>query len=602
MKPRTGSHGTKPLAKPKNAKQTLLRLASYMKANIPILIVVLICVLISSVATVAGSYMLKPIINKYILPFVGHESPDLSGFLSMLAMMAIIYACGAFASWLNSRLMLKVSTQTLYRIRTKIFARMEKLPISYFDARTHGETMSLYTNDTDTLRDLMSQVLPHFISSVITVVAVFVMMMLLSPLLTLIVVMMVALMFFITKKIGKLSGKAFRDQQAAIGKVNGYIEEMIEGQKVVKVFCRETESVNAFSGLNNTLCEAGTRANTLGNILGPMMNNLSHINYALTAIACAFMVIFGNFDIGSVAVFLQYSRNFSQPVGQMSQMFNSVLNALAGAERIFAFLDETEEVDNGIKKLTAQDAAKGDIVFDDVVFGYKPNKTILHNISFTAKAGNKIALVGSTGSGKTTIINLLTRFYDVKNGCGKITIDGIPINEIPKDNLRSSLGMVLQDTHLFTGTITENIRYGRLDATDEEVKAAAVLANADTFIKHLHDGYDTVITGDGGNLSQGQRQLLAIARAAVANPSILILDEATSSIDTRTESLIEKGMDSLMKGRTTFVIAHRLSTVRNADQILVMEKGNIIERGNHDELLAQKGKYYQLYSGMFELD
>lgn len=599
MKPRTGN-STKVQSKPQNTLKTLLRLLKYMKSNIPLLIVVFFCVLISSITTVAGSYMLKPIINNYIIPLIGNKNPDLSQFINLLIMMAIIYGIGTICSYLNSRIMLKISTKTLFEIRLQLFNHMEYLNIKYFDTHSHGETMSLFTNDTDTLRDLMSQVLPHFISSLVTIISVFIMMLRLSPVLTFLVLLMVVLMIFITKKIGSISSKVFKQQQQSIGNLNGYIEEMTEGLKVVKVFCREEEVIKNFNKLNDILCDRGTKAQTLGNILGPTMNNLSHISYALTAIAGSFLVILKYLDVGSIAVFLQYTRNFSQPVGQISQMFNNVLNALAGAERIFNFLDVQQETDNGLACLS--DKPNGHIIFNNVTFGYREDKTVLHNISFEALPGKKIALVGSTGSGKTTIINLLTRFYDVQQCSGLITYDGIPINDIPKKELRNSIGMVLQDTHLFSGTISDNIRYGKLDATEQEVKNAAILANADEFINHLKNGYDTYIVEDGASLSQGQRQLLAIARTAILNPKVLILDEATSSIDSRTEMLISKGMDSLMQGRTTFVIAHRLSTIRNADIILVLEKGTIIEKGSHEELLKLQGKYYQLYNGMLELD
>ncbi len=489
--------------------------------------------------------------------------------------------------------------------------------------------MSRFTNDVDTLREMLIQGLPQLISALISIVGVFIMMLLLSPVLTFLVVLMLVIMLQVIKYIGSRSGRYFQKQQAALGKVNGYIEEMIEGQKVVKVFCRENQVEEDFETLNEALREAASNANTYANVLMPIMGNLSHINYAITAAAGALMVIGGFLDLGTIAAFLQYSRNFGMPITQVSQQFNNILNALAGAERIFNLIDVPEEVDNGYVTLVRCTEENGEIVetqqytgmwawkhphsdgtltytrlqgdvrFEDVTFSYDGKKDVLKNISLYAKPGQKIAFVGSTGAGKTTITNLINRFYDVPDG--KIRYDGININKIRKDDLRRSLGMVLQDTHLFTGTVKENIRYGNLEATDEEILRAAKLANADGFIRHLPQGYDTVLTADGANLSQGQRQLLAIARAAVANPPVLILDEATSSIDTRTEALIEKGMDTLMEGRTVFVIAHRLSTVRNSDAIMVLENGQIIERGDHDQLLAEKGKYFQLYTGMFEL-
>ncbi len=614
-------------AKPANAGKTLKRIFSYMTSKWYLLVIVAVCVLCSSGAMIAGNYLLRPLLNDYIIPFIGQSNPDLTGFISLLVIMAVLYGVGVLATWINNRIMLTLATKTLFRIRTELFEKMEKLPLKYFDSHSHGEIMSLYTNDTDTLRDMLSQSVPQLLSSLFTVVGVFTMMVVLSPILTLLVVVMIGLMIFITGKIGMKSGKAFKAQQENLGKVNGYIEEMIEGQKVVQVFCREEISKADFAQLNNNLREAGTRAHTFANILGPLMNNLSHVNYALTAIAGAVLVIMGKLDLGAIASFLQYTKNFSQPISQMSTQFNGILNALAGAERIFRLIDEERETDEGkVTLVQVMDyngvltesfahtgmwawkkpdtgeliPLKGDVRFQDVSFGYKENKTVLHHIDLFAEPGQKIALVGSTGSGKTTITNLINRFYDINQGA--ITYDGIPIKDISKDALRSSLGMVLQDTHLFTGTIADNIRYGKLSASMPEIIGAAKLANADTFINHLEKGYDTLITGDGGNLSQGQRQLLAIARAAVADPPVLILDEATSSIDTRTESLIQKGMDTLMEGRTVFVIAHRLSTVRNADVILVLENGQIIERGSHDQLIAQKGKYYQLYTGAFELE
>jgi len=699
------------MAKPKDTKKTISRLIKYMGRYKGLLFIVLIAVVVSAGASVAGDAMIKPALNDYILPMVTsvyatddeaakgdfytkaelasqagkadaanlpadlhslvkqNEDETHSGvyaykrpanfmpFFKFLCIVACIFLLGVFASWLNSRLMLHVSTQMLYRIRTDLFGKLEKLPLKYFDAHTHGELMSLFTNDTDTLRDMMSQSVPQLFSSVITVIAVFVMMIILSPLLTAVMVVTIFLMMLLAGSIGKKSASAFRDQQKNLGIVNGYIEELIEGQRVVKVFNRENKVKENFNKLNDDLCVAGTAANTYANILMPLMGNLSHVQYAIISICGAFLVIGGTMDLGSIAAFLQYTRSFSRPITMMSQQFNGILNALAGAERIFAVIDESPEVDDGIVTLvnateTTPSASKdnqvhlvqsfagtgewawrvpttlacekndadnkpityadsdqfrliklcGDVTFSDVSFSYDPEKEILHHIDLHAEPGQKIALVGSTGSGKTTITNLLTRFYDVEQGKGNITYDGIPLKSIAKDDLRKSLGMVLQDTHLFTGSIRDNIKYGNLDASEAQVQAAAKLANADTFIRHLANGYDTVITGDGGNLSQGQRQLLAIARAAVADPPVLILDEATSSIDTRTEALIEKGMDHLMEGRTVFVIAHRLSTVRNADEIIVLEKGQIIERGNHEQLLAKKGRYYKLYTGAFELD
>ena len=554
--------------------------------------------------------------------------------------------------------MLHISSQTLFKIRTDLFSELETLPLRYFDSHTHGELMSLFTNDIDTLRDMMSQTIPQLFSSVISVVSIFIMMLILSPLLTLIVIALMFLSVMLAGLIGKKSALAFRDQQKAIAAVNGYVEEMVSGQKVIKVFNHEGKAIEDFNKINDELCRAGTRANTFANILFPIMGNLSHVQYAVVAIIGAIRVIGGHLDLGTIATFLEYTRSFSRPITMMSQQFNGILNALAGAERIFAVIDEEGELDEGnVKLVNASETVpaassdgksrlvqsyaytgewawrvpksleiskpenestelqsyaddenyrltklNGDVIFQNVSFGYVPEKEVLHGIDLHAHPGEKIALVGSTGSGKTTITNLLTRFYDIGDNAGSITYDGIPLKEISKDSLRKSLGMVLQDTHLFTGTIRDNIKYGNLEASEAQVLAAAKLANADSFIRHLEKGYDTVITGDGGNLSQGQRQLLAIARAAVADPPVLILDEATSSIDTRTEALIEKGMDRLMEGRTVFVIAHRLSTVRNANEIIVLEKGNIIERGTHESLLAKQGRYYQLYTGGIELD
>lgn len=621
----------KGVARPQNAGKTMLRIFSYMKGYRLQFGIVVICMLFSSGAGIAGTYFLKPLIDNYIIPFIGQQNPDLSGFLGMIALMAAVYVVGAFSSYLYNRLMLNISTGTLYKIRIDLFEKMQKLPIRYFDTHTHGDLMSRYTNDTDTLRDLLSNGFSQFITSAITIVGVFVMMLILSPILTGLIILMLFVMLFIISKVGKKSGMYFKKQQAAIGAVNGYIEEMIEGQKVIKVFCHEDKVKTDFSELNDNLCKAATGAQTFASILMPIMGNLSYANYAITAITGSFMAVGGIIELGTVASFLQYTRSFSQPITQISQMFNLILNALAGAERIFNLIDEKPEEDTGYVTLVNANIdadgnitesehrtgiwawkhphhdgtltytkLQGNVEFDDVTFGYEENKIVLRDVSLYAKPGQKIALVGSTGAGKTTITNLINRFYDVPDG--KIRYDGININKIKKEDLRRSLAMVLQDTHLFTGTIMDNIRYGRLDATDEEVIAAAKLANADSFIKHLPQGYQTVLNGDGGNLSQGQCQLLAIARAAVADPPVLVLDEATSSIDTRTETLVQRGMDSLMQGRTVFVIAHRLSTIQNSDAIMVMEHGQIIERGNHDELIAQKGKYYQLYTGMFELE
>lgn len=613
-------------AKPKNAKGTFRRILKYFKPYRGQLVLVLIGLLASVAANIAGTYMLVPIINEYIVPWIGNANPDFTGLIGQLTVMAAVYTIGILGTFMYNRLMINVSTGTLLKLRLEMFTKMQTLPISYFDRRTHGEIMSTYTNDTDVMREMISQGLPSFISSAVRIVGVFTMMIVLNPILTGIAILMLVIMMLITKAIAGRSGRFFKARQDSVGKVNGYIEEMIEGQKVVKVFCHEQAVNSRFEGLNEALRKNTAAASTLASIMGPIMNNLSHVTYAIIAASGGLLGVAGIIDIGTLGAFLQYTRSFSMPVAEISQQANNVLSALAGAERIFALLDEKAEEDEGDivmvnarvnekgeleecserteiwawKKPTGElIRVRGDVRFEDVTFSYDGKVDVLKNVSLYAKPGQKIAFVGSTGAGKTTITNLINRFYDIQSG--RITYDGIPIRQIKKASLRGSLGMVLQDTHLFTGTVRENIRYGRLDATDEEIVSAAKLANAHYFISHLPEGYDTVLTADGANLSQGQRQLIAIARAAVADPPVLILDEATSSIDTRTESLIEKGMDSLMKDRTVFVIAHRLSTVRNSDAIMVLEHGEIIERGNHDELIKQQGKYYQLYMGMFEL-
>ncbi len=613
-------------AKPKNAKGTFRRILKYFKPYRGQLVLVLIGLLASVAANIAGTYMLVPIINEYIVPWIGNANPDFTGLIGQLTVMAAVYTIGILGTFMYNRLMINVSTGTLLKLRLEMFTKMQTLPISYFDRRTHGEIMSTYTNDTDVMREMISQGLPSFISSAVRIVGVFTMMIVLNPILTGIAILMLVIMMLITKAIAGRSGRFFKARQDSVGKVNGYIEEMIEGQKVVKVFCHEQAVNSRFEGLNEALRKNTAAASTLASIMGPIMNNLSHVTYAIIAASGGLLGVAGIIDIGTLGAFLQYTRSFSMPVAEISQQANNVLSALAGAERIFALLDEKAEEDEGDivmvnarvnekgeleecserteiwawKKPTGElIRVRGDVRFEDVTFSYDGKVDVLKNVSLYAKPGQKIAFVGSTGAGKTTITNLINRFYDIQSG--RITYDGIPIRQIKKASLRGSLGMVLQDTHLFTGTVRENIRYGRLDATDDEIVSAAKLANAHYFISHLPEGYDTVLTADGANLSQGQRQLIAIARAAVADPPVLILDEATSSIDTRTESLIEKGMDSLMKDRTVFVIAHRLSTVRNSDAIMVLEHGEIIERGNHDELIKQQGKYYQLYMGMFEL-
>ena len=616
------------IAKPKDTKKTFARLFAYLR-DYPVQLLVIVCSLIlSSGAAVFGTYMLKPLFNSIAALFAQGAGSMLPMLGSVLA-LAAIYALGALGTFLGNRLLLNVSTGILEKVRRQMFAKLQKLPLRYFDSRTHGEIMSRFSNDTDTLREMLSQGIPQLLTSSITIIGVIVMMLLLSPVLLLVVFVVFLLMLFVIKGIGGRSAVYFKQRQEALAAANGYVEEMIEGQREVKVFCHEDAVREEFGLLSETLRRASTSAMTFAMILMPIMGNLSYVLYAATAAIGAGMTIAGLLDIGTIAAFLQYTRQFTNPLTQISQQFNGILNALAGAERIFELIDEQPEVDEGSVTLTyAEKNADGtlrecdhytgvwawkcpdadgfrlvellgDVRFHDVTFAYEEGHDVLKNVTLYAKPGQKIAFVGSTGAGKTTITNLINRFYDVQQG--RITYDGIDVRDIKKDDLRRSLSMVLQDTHLFTGNVRDNIRYGNLHATEEQIVRAAKLANADSFIRHLPQGYDTVLTADGVNLSQGQRQLIAIARAAVENAPVLILDEATSSIDTRTEGLIEQGMDQLMAGRTVFVIAHRLSTVRNANAIMVLEHGEIIERGDHDDLIAQQGKYYQLYMGMFEL-
>lgn len=607
--------------KPKNMKKTLGTLLRYLGKYKVFLAIVLVLVVFNSFAMVAGSYFLKPLVNNYILP------GDFAGLAKMLVLLGAIFLGGACSAYGYARIMVHVSQNTIRDIRRDLFNKMQDLPIKYFDRNTHGDLMSLYTNDIDNIGEALNNSVANIMSSGLSFIGMIVMMVVLSPVLSLITVSFLALMIFIIKNIGSKSKYYFGMQQKNMGKLNGYIEEMIEGQKVIKVFCHEDKAIEDFKKHNEDLRKASTGAQTFAGYMMPMLGNMSHMNYAVTCCIGGLLTIAGRFDLGSLVSFLQYTKQVSNPIAQVSQQVNMILAALAGAERIFTALDEEVEVDNGqvtlarveivadntLKETTKntghwawklQDGSlkllTGDVRFKDVIFGYNEEKIVLKDINLFAKPGQKIAFVGSTGAGKTTITNLINRFYEINSG--KITYDGIDIKDIKKEDLRKSLGVILQDTHLFTGTIADNIRYGNLDATDEEVIAAAKLANAHSFIKHLPHGYDTVLTGDGEGLSQGQRQLLNIARAAVANPPVLIMDEATSSIDTRTEKLIAEGMDKLMEGRTVFVIAHRLSTIKNSQAIMVLEQGQIIERGNHDELLEVGGRYYQLYTGKAQLD
>lgn len=627
-----GSHGPagrgmpRAFEKPKNTRKTAIRLLGYLRDRIWTLILVLVLMVISSLSMVAGNYLLKPLINNYILP------GDFNGLAQALSALGLIYIAGIAASYFQSRLMVTTAQRTTNTMRKDLFEKMQTLPLKYFDSHTHGELMSRFTNDLDNVQMALEQSLVQLISSALTFIGAVIMMLVLSPLLSIVTFLVLFIMFFLSGKIAQKSSNYFKEQQKYLGDVNGYVEELVDGLKVVKVFTHENEVISDFREKNEKYRKAAAEANFYAGVVMPIMGNLNNMSYAIVAMLGGIMTVFASFDIGSLAAFLQFTRQVGFPVQQITSQFNTILSALAGAERVFEVMDQKAEVDEGdvtlvgmklaedgslvpdtgcghcshwAWKVPAEDGStsyielNGDVRFNKINFSYEPPKTILHQLSLFAKPGQKIALVGSTGAGKTTITNLINRFYDIEDG--DITYDGIEIKRICKDDLRQSLGMVLQDTHLFSGTILDNIRYGRLDASDEECIRAAKLVNAHSFIKRLPEGYHTQISADGINLSQGQRQLLAITRAAVADPPVMILDEATSSIDTRTERLIEKGMDALMAGRTVFVIAHRLSTVRNANAILVLEDGEVIERGDHAELLKQKGRYYQLYTGQYQL-
>ena len=620
--------------KPKFNKKTAKRLLKYVTETYKIqFVVVFVCILLSAIATTAVSLSLRYLLDDFILPLIGQKEPNFAELYQALAVLGCIFLVGVIATFIYTRMMVFIGQGVLKRVRDDMFEHMQTLPIRYFDQNTNGSVMSLYTNDTDTLRQMISQAIPQALMSLFTIIVTFISMLILSPLLTVLAVLIIFLMLFVTGKIGARSGKYFVRQQMSLAEVTGFVEERMNGQRVVKVFNHEKKSEEEFDKLNEALFESAAQANKYGNMMGPVIGNIGNLQFVLTAVLGGILSVtgIGGITLGVMASYLQFTKSFTQPFMQVAQQFNSIVMALAGAERIFNLIDEKPEDDDGYVTLVnakkdgdgnitecrertgmwawkhphsadgsvSYTELKGDVRFEDVTFGYNEDKTILHDISLYAKPGQKLAFVGSTGAGKTTITNLINRFYDIQDG--KIRYDGINITKIKKDDLRHSLGIVLQDTHLFTGTIRDNIRYGKLDATDEEIYAAAKLAHADQFIQMLPKGYDTMLSGDGEELSQGQRQLLSIARAAVADPPVLILDEATSSIDTRTESIVQKGMDNLMKGRTVFVIAHRLSTIRNSDAIIVLDHGRIIERGDHKDLIRQKGTYYQLYTGKLEL-